>query len=510
MGEDFASWWSSVFADTEFAHIPQNTPDIATANRIWSKISPILRAHLFTINDQSSYWKAAVHIMSLLSETECPGVVNRFPSFLEFFHIHRAAFYPTTPDACLKYIAKFCPTPPGDFFIFDLPRATGDTILGIRTLVLLHRTRNSLWRGYISQNGSVERILSLFLPFLTPLIGRYDPHFWVFRLELCEFLCTLFAEGVDKLVLWEELLAQLNRAITSIIQDSPPEITANFFRHSVQLNRISLHSIAPETATKRLAALLKAAPPISVVHEPVFRFVLSFVPEGLITYQEILAALTADLTLLTLGDLCLLRFIASRPTCESQLLIVRSLSRVLALNPLYCRAAGKLIARIISKLEKGHPANNWFATFVKRLVMFVGLAFAKHRYRGRISRIAEILSSPQFEEVRWLWEQIVEDVSNLVAAGACPLYFSDLFIIEVERPSGAEWRQEFDQFRSEQIPLKQFPFGVVGSQLYEAEINQPKRKRTRKKAAKQKQTEDAAPSVDAAPRKRGRRPKWRP
>jgi hypothetical protein len=383
MVESFASWWSSVFADTEFAHIPQNTPDIPSANHIWSKISPILRAHLFTIKDPAAYWKTAVQVISLLSETQCPGVVNRFPSFLEFFYLHRAAFYPTTPDSCLSYVMKFCPTPPGDFFVFDLPHAVGDTIMGVRTLVLLHRTKNTLWWGYISQKGSVERILDLFLPFLTPLIGRYDPHFWAFRLELCDFLCTLLAKRADQLVLWDDLLARLNRAVTSILQDGPPEIAANFFRYSVQLNRISLHNIAAETATKRLTNLLKAAPPASVVHGPVFQFVLSFVREGLITYDEILAALTSDLTGLTLSDLCLLRFIASRPACESQLLIVRSLSRVMILNPLYCRSSGTLIAKIISKLKKDHPANNWFATFVKRLIMFVGLAFAKHRCAGR-------------------------------------------------------------------------------------------------------------------------------
>jgi hypothetical protein len=352
----------------------------------------------------------------------------------------------------------------------------------------------------------VERILDLFLPFLTPLISRYDPHFWAFRLELCDFFCALLAENAEKLVLWEDLLARLNRAITSIIQDGRPDIAANFFRYSVQLNRFSLHNVAAETAAKRLANLLKAAPPSSVVHEPVFRFVLSFVPAGLITYGEILAALISDLTLLTIGDLCLLRFIASRPTCESQLLIVRSLSRVMVLNPLYCRASGMLIAKIISKLNKGHPANSWFATFLKRLIMFVGLAFAKHRYGGRIGRIAEVLSSPQFEQVRWLPEQIAANVSDLVAARACPPYFGDLFIIEVERPADTEWRTEFDEFRSEQIPLKQFPFRVVGSQLYETEMNRPKPKKTRRKAAKPKQTDGA----DAAAKKRVRRPRWKP
>jgi hypothetical protein len=256
---------------------------------------------------------------------------------------------------------------------------------------------------------------------------------------------------------------------------------------------------------------MKATPVGSFLHEPVIRFALSFVPPGLITCQAIIAQMLAEPHPVYAGDLVLLGHIATRPQCESALRVVRYLSRVAILDPVYRRSASIVLFSVLKKSDKDRSVVNWMLTFVTRLTIFIGIAYGKRRYPRRIASAAEILACPQLEGIAWLYEHVCATVSELVAANGCPPYFSDLFVVEVAAEPDRKWWADFEAFRAAPLPLKLFPFKAVGTQLYEIEASGTTKKRKRKgKAAVKAASEQAkSDSADAAPKKKARRAKWK-
>jgi hypothetical protein len=353
--------------------------------------------------------------------------------------------------------------------------------------------------------------LDLFVPFLTPLIGRFDCSFWTFRLELCDLLCSLIVTKFEKLQIASDFAASLNRNITVIIADSPPEITADFLRYSLQINKIWLPELPPETAAKRLTNLIRAAPTGSLVHDPVIKFAISWISSNIITCDAIATVLVAqDLT--RTNDLETLAHLATRPNSNAQLTVVKYLSRVMILNALYGRTAASLLYSVLKKIPAERPLVSWVNHFVRRITIFVSLAFGKNRYLGRIARIAESLAMPAGDAIDWLRGTIETNITALCRTNGAPRYWGDMFVIEVDGQLSEKWKTELESFKNDRVNLKCFPFEPVGLDLCELEssVSQKKKKKGKKKPKKANGKNEPPSKPDEAeqPKRRGRRPKW--
>ena len=72
------------------------------------------------------------------------------------------------------------------------------------------------------------------------------------HIELCDLLCSLILENLQEIDQVHDFILTLNRQISAIIYDAPPEIAHNFLCCSWMLNSVSLPRLKPETASKKL------------------------------------------------------------------------------------------------------------------------------------------------------------------------------------------------------------------------------------------------------------------
>ena len=510
------SWWNSLFAEGKFAEIPTACPDIPDAVEIWKTACPILAAQLEGCSDPSEYWDKAVEVAKKLTEkTDIPAPKSDFPKFLEFIFENKQVLCPETPEQCLPFITHFCPPHSviGDFLVFDFPKSVGSPVLGLQTLRYLREVGHPIWKKFASEHGGVGRILDLYLPFLTLLVGQFDIKYWQFRLEMCDLLCGLVLENVERIDVVDDFIFTLNRQISSIISFAPPEMAADFVRYCIQLNTLSIPRLKPETGGKRLLNLLRAVPTGNVAHAAIVRFAMKYVPNGNLTYDQIATVLIGqDLT--SSWDLEVLVTMALKPKSNALPRVLKYIARVMVTNSLFTRTAAILIMKLL-RATKDEEIISWYKLFIRNLTFYIGLAQLKGKYAGKIARIAEIFLAPMNHDIPWLEEEIASNITGLVDAGAAPSYFTQCFIVEVNGRDSAPWSAEFELYKQDKkLNMKVFPFETVGYKLREPKLPKGKtgKKGKKKGPAKKAAAAPAAPDQGDAPKKpapkRGRRPKW--
>lgn len=518
---DTIQWWNQKFENTEFTQIPASCPSVADATKIWSQISPILLANVEKCDD-NEYWKQIQSISAKISGSDAPNPKDNISSFWDFLYSNRDLFQPSLPQHCLSFIDAFCPTPCNDFFVFNFPRSINNPMLALRTYQYMQTTKNKKWRQFISENGAIGRLMDFYLPFLTPLLGQYDPIHWQYRLEMCDLIVNLVKSHYDNIPLVDEFIVSLNRQITLILSDAPPEIAADFVRYAIEVCQISLPRIRPETASKRLLNYLNAAPPGSSAHSALVRYAFKKASDFISSDSLISSLIKQGVT--CSYDLEIITQIACSPksTASSQLLAVRQLARYMTLDPFFGRSSGKLLAKLLPKLKEPEkneqdsttnsnvqttpnttdntvpqtssndetPINNqapvetpisakeWIIIFVRRVIVFVALANSKNKYKGRVAQIAENLCSPNFKSIDWFNNEVNRNVSAMIKMNLHPPYFSKIFDI-VEVPEDDKWKTDYELFEKEHVTLKRFPFGSSGNVLYDDE--KPKGKKKKKK-----------------------------
>lgn len=545
-------WWDQCFS-SEQIHIPTSCPNIEEAANIWSHISPIIHANSPADVEESNYWSNIHSIVSkLTNKNDIPNPKSQISEFLNFLYQHRDIINPQKPEDCLPYINAYCPTPCNDFFVLEFPRSINNPMLALQTYHYMQKAKNKMWIEFISEKGAIGRLMDFYLPFLNPLIGQFNPIHWMYRIEMCDLIITLVSQHYQDIPLVDDFIISLNHQITLILTDAPPEYAADFVRYAIQLCKISLPRIKPETASKRLVNLLNAAPPISAAHGPIVRYAFKQLSEFITS--DTLAKNIIHHGHISTADLEILASISNHPksTMSSQTLIVRHLCSIMTLDPFYCRSAGILLGRILPKLkdlpssdppplktkietkndnegsddeeqetskdtttEPQITPQNWIETFLRRLTIFIAIANSRNKYAGRIAKIADILTHPMLQNTKWFTEEVKKNISILVSMNLHPPYFATLFA-HVDDVDNEQWKNDYDIFNNEHVNRKRFPFATTGSLLLDPSKAKPKPKKKKgagKKAAKATKEDGAgedAPKEDgtAAPKKKMKRRKW--
>ncbi|OHT02142.1 hypothetical protein TRFO_30905 [Tritrichomonas foetus] len=525
-------WWKESFSQTDLETIPSQCPNIAKAIEIWTKISPVILANTNKHDNEEDYWKSVQTLMQkLVPDQSIPDPKSKILDFWNILYDNKTIIAPETPEQCLPLINYLCPTPCNDFFVLDFPRSINNPMLALRTYQYLHTSNHPKCVGFISENGAIGRLMDFYLPFLTPLLGQYDNMYWQYRLEMCDLIVSLVVSHFEEIPLIDNFVISLNSKITSILSDAPLEYAADFVRYAIQINKVSMPRIKPETATKRILNLLAAAPPGTAAHAPLVRFAYKMVSDFVAT--ESLAKYLINQGVTCSYDLEILATIAINPQSNAQKIVICQLASVMVLDPIYGRSAALLFAKVLSRVkELNAEAKEWVILFIRRLIVFIALAFNKKRYSGKIARIAEILTHPDLKEIGWLNDEIIRNISAMKKEKLSPPYFDTLFET-VEVPEDDKWKSDYEIFSQEHPSLKRFPFGPTGNALLENEQTKPKTKKkgpVKKAGAKAgkkplaKKGKAAATAAGtkteggindgddpkAPPKKKGRRPKWNP
>ena len=371
------SWWSSLFGGSPFAEMPTSCPSIPDAIEIWKVAAPVLVAQLEKC-EESEYWDKATEVVSKLTQKgHIPSPKSDFPRFVECVFENKELLKPETPEQCLPFITQFCPPHSviGDFLVFEFPKSIGNPVLGLQTFRYLRDTDNPIWKKFIAEHGGVGRILDLYLPFLTLLVGKFDIKYWQFRLEMCDLLCGLVLENVERIDIVDDFILALNKQISSIISFAPPEMAADFVRYCVQLNTLSIPRLKVETGGKRLMNLIRAVPTGNVAHAAIVRFAMRYVPNGNLTYDQIANVLIGQ-ELTSSWDLEVLATMATKPQSNALPRVLKYLARVMVTNTLFMRAASILIMKLL-KATQDADVITWYKTFVRKLTFYIGLAHLK-------------------------------------------------------------------------------------------------------------------------------------
>jgi hypothetical protein len=422
---------------------------------LWPRLSLII-SNTVSRNghSESSYWTRVTQTLSRLCDEPCPVPTSQFPAFVRYLYDHHRILNPTTPPDCLPFVRRFCRPADGSEFLVRLPQALGNPQLVVRTWRELSRARHSDWQKFISVPGTIDRIVDLFAHFFGP---TEDRRLLEFRLDVFELVCQLVCENIQFIHDLPNVVDLACKVMIDAMHDAPSGFAVCFLRLQIQVLWVTLPQLPKKTTRKRLSELLIATSGESIVHEPVVRFLLALVASKLITHAAIAAALVSDLTEVYPRDLVILGHIARRALPDTQLTVVKYLTRTFTINSLFCRSAATILFQLLVEL-KGPSLTGWVVVFLKRLVVWIGLAFLRHRYPRRIARIAEVLASPKIAAVPWIENQVLSNIADLMELDAAPPYFAHLFARAADVDVNNRWKYEFLLFSKAGLSLKEFPF----------------------------------------------------
>lgn len=493
-------------------------------NEVFEKMAPILHAKLNAIQNDSEYWTEARNIVAKFTESEAPNPQSDFIGFAAVLYKIKDSIFPTNPEQCLPFLEKFVDLEDPNFMTVEFPRCICNPILAIQTFRYLHLKKNKIWLQYIEQKGAIGRVLDLFLPFLTPLVGKFEQKYWSFRLEMCDLLTSLILTHFDDIPLVDDFVFSLNRQITLIIADAPIEMAVNFVRFSIQLNTVSLPKIKPETAGRRITNLIKATPPGTPAHAAVLRFASKGKASQFISRESLLNIVTSQ-EITSSYDLEMVAAIANQPNHDFQLIAIKYLAKIMTSYSLYSRTAAVLLAKILGKHSKNEQLKSWTTRFIRRLFIWIVLASQKGKYIGKTCKYMELFLSDTFSSIPWFSTQIDKNIVSVKSFDFAPSFFSEIQVGEVEPDE--KFKSEYDSFKAEHVNMKVFPFASVGNNLFETPDTDPKKKKKKptkkqakkatikttprkgKKAKESDETEDDKKEKPAPKKKAVRRPAWK-
>lgn len=343
--------WNAEFKD-KFTDIPKSFPKMEVANEMWKQIAPVLVVALESIGDPSEYWARAAEIVSKISGSMVS--VSEFPLFVAVIFKSRAVFQPATPENCVPFINCCCPSPANDFFFFDFPRAIGNSALAIHALSLCNWDRNPHWMKFISEQGSAQRFIDLYLPFLACPLDPADKARCDFIVELCSLIVTLVITYFDKIYVVDRVMMYVNQNIVELIAEAPKNVALSLTFYWTRLNRVALPRLTAKKAGKRVMSLFKCAP-IEVIRQmSLVTFALKYVCATGLTCSQL------AWTLISRGcaDMEIIAGIAMHTNSGASTCVIKHLAQVTVTDIVFARSAVVSSMRILRKSPSG-SARNW-------------------------------------------------------------------------------------------------------------------------------------------------------
>ena len=458
--EEAFKWWNSiVYEDSDNSAQPTIlSPEDASLFLV--NLSPILHNHTDYNLSQDDYWKQAYDVIyKLTKENSIPDPNSDFSGFVVFLYNHRNIIKPNTLETCLMYVDRFCPSPPGDFFIKDLQFSISNPELCVKTLQKLHHDKDERWLSCLSQHGFIDRTFDLFIPFLLIFEKSLD-QFFSFRIDVADFLVNILEYNPG--ILTEQMYSALYSRVVSSIEKAPPAEGYTFLRCAVRINEKTIKQVSKEQQHNRMKSLLLVAKMGSPNRIPIYRYVMNNLEyidiyEVIKTASRFLPRCTADIEILIA--------IAEKDTSgtdEIPLLVVKALCRILMQSKIFMRAAATLLIEFLDE-HAGDEIVDWVKAFIRRCFIFMKFCILKNKYLNRVLMICSIISSTSFSSIDWLAKAIKIDASECYRDNIS--FLSDYF--EITKETDDLFKREVIIFTQAKVNLKYFPFRSDGTSLTE-------------------------------------------
>jgi len=440
----------------------------------FSLAAPLISNYIDAENDREAFWAKIVEfIFEYLNEkvdlTADPNI------FLEILDKNRKLLVLEDTATCILFIERLYTIPLSDFLLVKFPKATGNPLITINTLLTLCSMKHPLFMRFAGERGAIERLFDTYLPICTSFIGSIDNEHITFRLMISNLMCHVIEKYYEKIVLVEQLILSFRNKLIRMACEAPLMESVPFFRLLIWLDRSTIHKARQEIATKRLVALLNGAPSGHPCHAMVFRFIFKESFEYF-KYPTLLQTVFQQGVFSTWDIESIASLIRTSDT-DSCLMVIKYLSKEMCLSAVLSRMAAVLLSNNLQKVIVSVSLENWFVELFSKIRVMILLAERKGKYLNRSKRLLEIMKSGIFDNILSIKNQI------------------DIILSKLN-----DFDDEVESYRTLIPNLKYFPFISNGLSLFEIETKynsvKTKKKQKRSMSVPKKSQEKKNPAAN--------------
>ena len=403
-------WWNSV-VDPE--RDPNTTPQIENDQNmtyIWNEISPIIFSNLNPLYDGDLYWKnVRSTVKKYFKNQKVPSPLLNFPEFVKFLYKNRQYLHLDSEENIDRMIDSFADEKGlQNFFLQDFVYAVSSPEKVFRCYSYLHKTKNKKWLEFLSMHGSFERLIDLFISFVSQLTARTIPEgLYDYRLDIAVFMTDLFIEIDKDIVLKEDILNRFYNRLVKLIRYSRNESSLTYLRCAIALNNKFFPTLPADVKVTHIKALLAASPTTKFSHTIVLRYAQSIAGQD-ISYKKLIPALLKQ-GMNSITDFEVLFEVAyNSDDSESRLNVLRFFGRRMAMKKITMRISAYFLSILFTKCLNDEESLQWMQMFIYGLFAFIKLGWDKKKYIKRIYMLCEVLSSDLFIQNNQILKEFVD------------------------------------------------------------------------------------------------------
>ena len=452
-------WWNLRIGNEADPYQEPKCLDPQDAYLVWGKVCPILQTLIPPEAEPERYWSYILRVISRFT-TDVPDPQQNFPLFVEKLWSVRGAFTPHHVHDSLLLVEKLQSRDPGHFLLYNLPTVFGDPVLYFDTVLALRERNHQIWKTLISNPGLIDAFFELHDGFIQPPPAGAPESVWKHRLHLSEVLFLLLRDSSKTNAKSLPLISKLIDSNIKLVGSAPTEYSASFLRYVMRLMKSVQKKLPKDQMHSRAIQLILA---LDHADSPLARMALTFVMSlkpAVISPARIIKMISHR-GIRSVLDINVIDEVTDGP---SLLPAVFLLCRSAISNKLWHRMCMCEVKALLVKFSASRAdLREWFQLFVRRLFIFVAMAYQRMRYRTRTLLLCESLSSMLSVKLLWLQQSILTAASSIMATKTYPHYFKSFF--PATAPADDVIVHEFDSFVSGDVSLKTFPFDPVKGNL---------------------------------------------
>jgi hypothetical protein len=438
---DAYQWWNSHLSVQFEVDRPPELVIPSVARSVWAQTCPIFLLFVINENDVQKYWDSIHAITAMFDPLKTlPSPVVNFPQFIARLHSIQDVLKPRTVTSSLNLIDRFGFHDSAHCFLYQCPVFLLDPCLYLHTILSLRQTHHHLWSSFATNPRLVDGFFRLYGTFITPVKSQNAVEAWRHRSLITEVLAAALEDVASFHSGIAGLVAHFLDLTIPLLTHAGVETGINILRPILGTIRFFVRQIGKDFIQSRVALLLNLLDRSQSIHfAPTVRFLLPIRPV-ILTHSQVCQLITSrpirDLSDFDLIDEC----------CDALTVntFVFYLARSAVQRKLWHRACMSALVALVDRCIDRADVRDWFCTLVRRLFVFVSLAWARGKYRERSLLICESLAG--FRKMSGWKEQFVTTVAS-VAARSAPQFFrlifpwgptlqDDVFLKEVELYAG--------------------------------------------------------------------------
>lgn len=457
-------WWRDV------AELEEDSFDILTpveAGKVWLKISPVLHTLLQDINE--NYWGSCLSILKkLLPSDEIPNPEINFEKFVEFLYQNQLNLKFTTIAQCKNFVESFYTDGDLAFFVSTFLFVVSDPMLCLETYRTMFYERFPPFISWLMLDGTIEKLLSMFITFLTPYKNKSHKDILQYRIILSDLIVEILVSNTRPIAFFDDILSMYFSKCLNLINYSDSSASICFARNIVRITEIWFPMSTREQAETRISTMITSAPLGKSSHEYIVRYAVK--QAGKYISHNKLANLLSKQGFRNPFDLEVLRDLAIADPSSCAPYIVHFLSRAMTAHFAFINTSAVLLSEVLEHCDS-KEVTDWMKRFVTMTFIFLKVACEQDAFARRVRAICEALTSDVFKQFQW-FTNIVNSCANAAyAIDNQPEIFRAYFHIGEKFPSASFFRREYEKFSpllKNRRVLKMFPFKGSTVQLMKA------------------------------------------